>query len=87
MKWIIKIMLPALLLASCSKEGTSPEGNAPEVPEERQEQASHGMMMLGEKLDNPYSLANVKAAVASLYPSSEVEDLAPTDYYVRFLPA
>ena len=39
MKWIIKIMLPALLLASCSKEGTSPEGNAPEVPEERQEQA------------------------------------------------
>ena len=87
MKWIIKIMLPALLLASCSKEGASPEGNAPEVPEERQEQASHGMMMLGEKLDNPYSLANVKAAVASLYPSSEVEDLAPTDYYVRFLPA
>lgn len=45
----------------------------------------HEMIELGERLNDPYSLSNVNAAVKSLYPSKSTT-LSATDIYVRFLP-
>ena len=46
----------------------------------------HGEIILGNKLENPYSTENVKSAFAALYPTKSVSDIRTTDYYVRFLP-
>lgn len=47
----------------------------------------HGMMVLGDRLDDPYSIENVSAAIASLYPTrADRVVVDPTDIYVRFLP-
>ena len=48
---------------------------------------SHEQIVLGEKLDDPYSVDNVTKALASLYPTKAEYTVAETDYYVRFLPA
>ena len=48
---------------------------------------SHGMIVLGSQLEDPYSVKYVTKAIESLYPSKagrvEVEE---TDLYIRFLP-
>ena len=47
----------------------------------------HGMIELGEKLDDPYTVANMQEAVASLYPTRAGSiSIKATDLYVRFLP-
>ena len=47
----------------------------------------HEMIVLGERLEDPYSLDNIEIAVRSLYPERASRlDLRPTDIYVRFLP-
>ena len=79
-------MLPALVLASCSKEGGSPAEVAPAGTDGRAKIVAHGMIHLGKKLSNPYSLANMGNALASLYPTRSGSGLQPTDLYVRFLP-
>lgn len=50
---------------------------------------THGMIEIGEKLEDPYTVENMTKALKSLYPTkaSDVALLAPTDIYVRFLPA
>jgi len=76
----------AVLLAGCSREdpvsleggtaGGGPDGIA------------HEMIVLGDQLEDPYSLENVKAAVSSLYPTRAGRiDLEPTHIYARFLPS
>ena len=48
---------------------------------------AHEMIVLGEKLEDPYSVSNVTKALASLYPTKAGRvDVTPTDVYVRFLP-
>jgi len=47
----------------------------------------HEMIQLGEKLDDPYTVENMRNAVAAVYPTrSGRVDISVTDYYVRFLP-
>lgn len=48
---------------------------------------SHGMIVLGEQLDDPYSVENVGKALQALYPTRARIDIKPTDIYVRFLPS
>lgn len=49
---------------------------------------SHGMIELGEKLEDPYSVENMQEALARLYPTRAGEiPVSATDLYVRFLPA
>lgn len=49
---------------------------------------SHDMIRLGEKLEDPYTVDNMRAALEKLYQSrAERIDIAATDLYVRFLPA
>lgn len=46
----------------------------------------HGMIELGEKLENPYTVDNITKAIESLYPTKGRVTIEPTDMYVRFLP-
>ena len=47
----------------------------------------HGMIELGEQLEDPYSVENMTKAVRSLYPTkTDVIQLHATNYYVRLLP-
>lgn len=70
----------ALLSVSCSKSGFE------ETTVESQP-LSHGMIVLGDRLDNPYTVANVREAYKSVYPTrSASEDIRTTNLYVRFLP-
>jgi hypothetical protein len=83
MKSFIKLFLPALALCSCSWFDDSPEkgasGPADQIP--------HDMIVLGDKLEDPYSVDNVIEAVSFLYPTRAGRiDIRPTDLYVRFLP-
>ena len=50
------------------------------------EALSHEMIVLGKKLDDPYSVSNMTKALSSLYPTKAITTLTPTDVYVRFLP-
>ena len=86
-------MLPAMLLASCSEEGTSPVGADLDAKLEKQETVAHGRRVVGPKRNNPYSVENMRKAYASLYSATSdskgenLEDVIPvTDLYVRFLP-
>ena len=76
-------MLPLTLLAGCSEEGMpDPEGRRVDVSA-----LAHGMIELGEKLEDPYTVANMQEAVARLYPTrAGAVAIQATDLYVRFLP-
>ena len=48
---------------------------------------THGMIELGEQLDDPYSVENMTKALRSLYPTkADVIQLHATNLYVRILP-
>lgn len=48
---------------------------------------SHEMIVLGSRLEDPYSLENMTKALHSLYPTkSQVVELEATNHYVRLLP-
>jgi len=75
--------LSAALLPSCSKDGFS-SFDPVRVDDS---ELLHGEIILGDQLDNPYSIENVKSALRRLYPTKAVGDIVSTDYYVRFLPS
>ena len=75
------LLVTALLATACRTGGAEPEipDTAPPV--------EHGLIVLGERLDDPYTVENVNRALRSLYPTrAERVDVTPTDLYVRFLP-
>ena len=75
--------MPLMLLTGCHEEGLP-------GPDERRVDVSalsHGMIELGEKLEDPYTVENMQEAVASLYPTrAGGVSIKATDLYVRFLP-
>lgn len=87
MKWFFKMMLPALVLVSCSKEGVSLVEADPVSTKENVEVVEHGKMELGQKLRNPYSVTTIGEAISALYPTRGAVEVPVSDYYVRFLPA
>lgn len=75
------LFIPILLLASC--HGEEPE----QIVFPDSGPVEHEMIVLGEQLEDPYSVANVTKALATLYPTKAGRtDVTATDYYVRFLP-
>jgi len=77
------LVVSILALASCSKDG-----NFILDPVDVQDASlSHGEIVLGDQLENPYSTSVVKSALQNLYPTKAAGDVVSTDYYVRFLPA
>ncbi len=78
------------MLAACSK-GPAPVADVPggrdwtgTVLEGGE--VSHGMIVLGDKLDNPYTTENMRDAFVSLYPTKSRNEVKTTHLYVRFLP-
>lgn len=85
MKKFPMMFLPVALclsaMPSCSKSVFDANPNAG-----FQSPLYHDEIILGDQLDNPYALENVKSAFTSLYPTKSPNELKATDYYVRFLP-
>lgn len=83
MKNFLYLLLSAAALGACSvvDDGVAPPGSG------TRDSVPHDMIVLGDRLDDPYSVSNVEAALLSLYPTKAGRvDLKPTDVYVRFLP-
>ena len=81
----------SVLLAACGKGLVpDPSGGLPpgddEIPETGAE-VSHGMIVLGDKLENPYTTENMRDALVSLYPTKSRNEVRTSHLYVRFLPA
>lgn len=76
-----KFILLTTLLALLSCERV----DVPSVAKE--ETVFHGMIELGERLEDPYSVDNITKAIENLYPSKAGRvEIEPTDLYMRFLP-
>ena len=83
MKTILKILPAALLAASCSgffnmfSESIDIRGDA--LP--------HDMIVLGDQLEDPYTVENMTKALESIYSTrADRYVVQTTDLYVRFLP-
>lgn len=75
----------AFLTMSCSKEEISSQRGA---DMSYGENLPHEMIVLGDRLENPYKTENMENALKSLYPTkADRVDLKSTNLYVRFLPA
>lgn len=83
MKSELLLLLCCIAAASVSCNGiVSDDGEG--VP---YDEISHDMIVLGDKLDDPYSVSNIKAALAKAYPTKAGRvSVVATDLYVRFLP-
>lgn len=85
MRGKFKLALMALMMMACSKEGPS---TGRDLDFDYGKELSHGKIVLGERLENPYKTENMTKALASLYPTkADRVDVKTTDLYVRFLPA
>lgn len=81
---IIRLAL-AFVIMSCSKDEAHPERGT-DLSYGRD--LTHEMIVLGDRLDNPYKTENMRMALSNLYPTkADRVDLKTTDLYVRFLPA
>ena len=81
MKRIITYLLIGAASLSCSKFDLFSGGSTAEDDGQPQ----HDMIVLGEKLKDPYTVDNMTKALQSIAPAGRTT-LEPTDFYVRFLP-
>ena len=85
MKNLFTFCLPLLLCCACIGQGALEKEGPGGVPEP---EVAHGMIVLGDQLEDPYSVENMSKALAALYPTKADRVVLPaTDLYVRFLPA
>ncbi len=79
------MVLMAFVLMSCSKdEFRTGRG----LDYEYGRDIPHDQIVLGERLQNPYTTENIGRALKSLYPTkADRVEVEPTNLYVRFLPA
>ena len=85
MRGRLTMMLAALVLMSCSKEDARPGRG---IDYEYGRELKHEMIVLGDRLENPYKTENIARALRSLYPTkADRVDVKTTNLYVRFLPA
>ena len=82
-KFIILVAVATVALACSSRE--YPDWSKPWTGEE--EGFSHDMIILGEQLQDPYSVDNITRALEAVCPASSGRTtVTATDFYVRFLP-
>ena len=72
------------LLAACSKDDVTVKDIDDNVLQGGT--VSHGMIVLGDRLENPYTTENIRNAFQSLYPTKSRNEVKTTHLYVRFLP-
>ena len=85
METIRKILMLAavVMVGACSEKGLDFQNE----DESGSSTVSHEMIVLGNKMEDPYSVSNVTKALNNLYPTKAGRvDVTPTDVYVRFLP-
>jgi hypothetical protein len=83
MKRLFLFLLPICALVACNQSDL-PEFNSGNYPDPT---LQHGMIQLGQKLDDPYTVANMQQALVNVYGTkAERVDITATDLYVRFLP-
>ena len=74
---------PLCMLIACNQTAWPDQGSGPESDPE----VLHGMIRLGEKLEDPYTVENMQKALQSVYGTkADRVDVSATDLYVRFLP-
>lgn len=79
------VLAMTFLTMSCSKDEVHSERG---IDYDYGKELSHEMIVLGDRLENPYKTENMRAALKSLYPTkADRVDVQTTDLYVRFLPA
>lgn len=84
-KFLLALWLPISVFFSCTHESLPTDSL---VQWSDFDNVSHDMIVLGEQLDDPYSLSNMTKAFAALYPTKAgVVELSATDHYVRLLPS
>lgn len=85
MKHLVKSLIAAGLvsaMSACDASSIDTDDSYGQEPE-----LEHGMMVLGRRLEDPYSVKNITKALQSLYPTKAGEiNVSATDLYVRFLP-
>ena len=70
------------MLVACERDET--QGSLSRAPLTTVE---HGMIQLGEKLEDPYTVENMRKALEKVYPTkADRIDITATDLYARFLP-
>ncbi len=80
-----KLIIPLLVAVSCSDRFSVAGGVRADI---EGNEVRHEMIVLGDQLEDPYSVENVTKALDRLYPTRAGRTpLEPTDLYVRFLPA
>lgn len=85
MRGRITVVLMTLVMMSCGKDGLMPERG---IDYSYGRQLPHEMIVLGNRLENPYKTENIAKALQSLYPTkADRVDVKPTNIYVRFLPS
>ena len=88
MKKTIRKLTAGLLVVLTSFSCDRDQADSYDIDGTPFETLSHDQIILGDKLQDPYSVENVTKAIASLYPTKAGRaEVAETDYYVRFLPA
>ena len=81
-RWLL-YLFPLLMLNACDRSGGLDDDSLLQ-----NEKVYHGMIELGEKLEDPYTVENMQEALTKLYPTKAGRiDIQATDLYVRFLPA
>ena len=84
MKNFIKYIAPLLVAVSCNDNFSLDGGIRADI---EGNEVRHEMIVLGDQLEDPYSVENVTKALDRLYPTrADRTPLEPTDIYVRFLP-
>lgn len=79
------MMTMAFLMMSCSKEEVSSQRG---IDFSYGKDLTHEMIVLGDRLENPYKTENMRKALKSLYPTkADRVEIQTTNLYVRFLPA
>ena len=85
MRGKIALVLMAVLAMSCSKEGFRTERG---LDYSYGRNIPHDKIVLGDRLQNPYTTENMTKALHSLYSTrADRVDVKTTDLYVRFLPS
>jgi hypothetical protein len=85
MRGKFNLLLLALAMVSCSKEGEVPDYG---INYSYGRHLTHEKIVLGARLENPYKTENVTKALRSLYPTkADRVEVEATDFYVRFLPS
>ena len=83
MKNAVKLLMLLLPATACNGELFAPVSEVVDVAGN----TGHDMIVLGDRLDDPYTVENMTAALFSVYGTkADRVVLKATDYYVRFLP-